>query len=217
MESPEQTTHQRHPRTPTPRGVLGWVSRLVDYVGSTDFFRTPLSFFYLVIGVLNLAAPLYLGYDLLKGESLNVGLLDLPAKMAIVVTLYWIILLVAGWISFELWRSRVKRLPTAADDQDEFAATPLYAHLVRTSGEWLGLWVATVGFLGGGLMQLAMLTDMMERRDAEALMSALGLPSPGLALAIGAPIVGYLLVFSTRALAETISALTAVANNTRRS
>ncbi len=177
----------------------------LDFIDKGHMYRRPFSWLYGLIGVINLIIPLLLLYQLLSG-----GALTHSANMAIASILIWIGVAVGGWFSFQIWWDRMSQVSSSSEENDEFVATPVYSHLIQTLGEWIGTWIGVVGtfsilvawiFLGqaGGMMLQRMGIPFLEG---------------GLIMVILTPIYGFLLIVTSRFLAEQFRALASIANNT---
>jgi hypothetical protein len=65
-----------------------------------------------------------------------IGFFDnLGGQQIFAMILLWLAFLAAGWFSFRLWLNRMAKVGTLTSENDEFAATPGYAHFLQTTGE----------------------------------------------------------------------------------
>jgi hypothetical protein len=178
--------------------TLGAVDAAFNYIDSGSFFRKPLRWLYAVIAALNILFPFFV-----LAQAIDSGVFRLPAKFIVAVILMWLVLLVGCCLLALLWWKRKNQL--AGLQHDAFPVTPLFAHFVRTGGEWFGLFVGVVVF-ACGLIALLFLWG-----DAEVL----GLPMIGGGYSILLlPVYGFLVIFGSRFVSEQVKVLVAIADNT---
>jgi hypothetical protein len=160
-----------------------------------------------LLAIINLLMPIYVFY-----QAVDNHIFDAPAKFVIVFLLVWIIIAFAGWISFQLWWDRKSKVINTSSVGDEFVSTPVFSHLIQTTGEWLGTWVGIVGF------SVALLTTLILGDEGYNLSRQLGLGfmKTGFLFIVLMPIYGFLIIVVTRFLAEQFRALSSIANNTRK-
>ena len=183
------------------------VSRYLEILENGEIFRHPIKWLYTIFAILNLLVPLLILYI-----AFDNGILDLPARYFFVFLFSWPIVALAGWISFKLWMKRRSELDLTADNGNDFVATPIYASLIQTSGEWFGTWVAILGF-GTGIISSIFLSG-----DAGYIFEEyfnIYFFSQGIFLIILAPIYGLLIIIFSRFIAEQFRALASIANNTK--
>lgn len=186
-----------------------FINPYLHFIDSGNFFRKPFSWLYMIIAILNLLAPLYYLY---WGISNNI--FDAKGGMIVAFFLIFLIVAFAGWISFQLWWDRKEKVIKSTQEGDDFIAIPVYSHFVQTFGEWLGTYVAIVGFLCALIIPL--IAGEEGRYIANSLGGGLSILGGGLVYAILIPIYGFLIVVIARVIAEIIRALAAIANNTKR-
>ena len=165
--------------------------------------REPVKWLYMIMAALNLLFPLWLIY-----KAIDANMFDyMPAKFIIVFVLIWLVLMAGGIGLAILWWKRKDQLKETPAG-DEYPATPVAASIIRTFGEWIGLYIGVVLFL---VSLIALIFG------ADSLGSALDLPiSAGLVSIILLPIWGLLTIIGTRFFAEQILALIAIAKNTKK-
>ncbi|MDO5665005.1 MAG: hypothetical protein Q4G63_07090 [Bacteroidia bacterium] len=186
---------------------LTFIKPYLSYIDNGQFFRKPLSWLYTLLAIVNLLIPIYVFYIASKS-----GIFNSPAKFVIVFLLLWMIIVFAGWVSFQLWWDRKSRINMSSTTDDEFIATPALSHLIQTFGEWIGTWIGLVGF------GFALLTTIILGKEGYYLGENLGIPylSTGWIAILTMPITGFLIIVFSRFLAEQIKALSAIANNTKK-
>jgi hypothetical protein len=119
----------------------------------------------------------------------------------------------ACWIGFQIWWDRKDKIDIISSSQDDFIAIPVFSHFVQTLGEWLGTWVAIVGFV------FSLLTTIILGGEGAYLSQGLGpwfLNISAISIIL-MPIYGFLIVISARVFAEALRALVSIANNTKKS
>ena len=177
----------------------------LEYIDSGKFFRTPFSWLYAVLAGFNLLFPLVILYMAIDNHMFSAG-----ASFVFAFLILWIVILIASWLGFQIWWNRRDVLISQISYDADFIATPVYAHFVQTAGEWCGSWVAIVG-AGAGLVASIFLPE-------GGLGNMLPIPflsSGGFLSVIIMPIVGFLIIISSRFGAEMIRALAAIAINTK--
>jgi len=180
------------------------------YLSAIDhghLFRRPFSWLYTLIAGLNLLFPAYIMY-----EAVDKRIFSAAGKYILVFVLTWIIILLASWISFQLWWDRKSKVTASSSEDDQFIATPVFAHFIQTTGEWLGTWIAIVG------TGVALLASVILGSDAYYFTRKIGIPfvETGIVFVVLMPIYGFLIITGTRFLAEQFKALASIANNTKK-
>jgi len=179
----------------------------LNFIDQGKIYREPFYWLYQLLAVLNLIFPLYVLF-----LAIDNNLFDAGAKFVITFLLIWIILVLAGWFSFQIWWDRKDNVTKISSENDHFAATPVFSHFIQTSGEWFGTWIAIVGF-GTALITTLFLGDEA-RLFARA--TGLGFLGTGFVSIFLMPVYGFLVLVGSRFLAEQFRAIAAIANNTRK-
>lgn len=178
----------------------------LSMIDNGDLFRKPISWFYMLLAVINLMLPIYI-----FSIALDNHIFDLKAKHAFVFLLIWIVIAFISWISFQLWWDRKSKVICSSTEGDKFVATPVFAHFIQTLGEWLGIWIG----IGGTAFTL--FTKLFLGDDARYLTRMFKLDFlDGPALFIVMPICGFLIIIITKFMAEQFMALSVIANNTKK-
>ena len=185
-----------------------FVKPYLSYIDNGHLYRKPFSWLYTLLSIINLIVPIYI-----LVQALDNNIFDAPFKFGLVFILVWLIIVFASWISFQLWWDRKSKVITSSSEGDEFVATPVLTHLIQTLGEWLGTWIGIVGF------SVALLTTLILGEEGYYFTRALGLGfmETGFMFIILMPVYGFLIIVTTRFLAEQFRALSSIANNTRKS
>lgn len=176
-------------------------------IDNGHFFRVPFEWLYKIISILNLALPIYVLY-----KSIDLYIFDMRAKFVIAFILCWLLIAFTCWVNFQLWWNRSSKVAQSFSQGDDFVATPVFAHFVQTSGEWLGTTIGIIGF-GVSLIAKIILGD-----ESFIIDNLLDLPfiGGGIETIIILPITGFLIIVFFRFSAEQFRALASIANNTGR-
>lgn len=178
----------------------------LNYIDEGKLYKQPFRILYQVIAVVMLLVPFALLYQLIDMGIFKHG----TAGMIVAFILIWLVVAAAGWFSFQLWWERAGQLSQTSQQGDDFVATPVVSNLLQTFGEWLGSYMAVVGFL-------ATLIAMIFMGNTAGLGVIPGIGGGnGLWGLISFPIAGFITIVVFRWLAEMMRALVAIANNTRK-
>ena len=182
-----------------------FIKPYLSYIDNGHLFTKPFSWLYALIAIVNLLLPINIMY-----KAYQIRIFDAPAKFVITFMLIWIIIAFVSWVSFQLWWDRRTKMHIS-NIGNEFVVTPVFSHFIQTLGEWIGTWIGLVGF------SFALFVTIFLGADS-SLGSELGIPylSAGIANIIIMPIVGFLIIVSSRFLSEQIRAVASIANNTRK-
>lgn len=190
-----------------------WLGKLVhsghwltSRIGTREFFLGSFRILYAIVAVSSLAIiPLTLfGFI---AES------DRP-KEYITNAVLWLPLSVTALLHAVLWKNRAGALGRLTNPGERYVAIPLYAHLIRTLGEAVGLITWLGGISYGLLTEVIIWTPLVTRRDATNLIDSV-LPGT-VPFMIACGLAGYIAMLLTRTAAEALDALPTVANNTQR-
>jgi len=185
---------------------LNFIDPFLLYIDSGKLFRKPFSWLYLVFAAGNVVLPFYLLY-----KAIDAGLFDLGAKFVFAFLLTWLFILAACWAGVQIWWNRKDKVQETSPEGSEFPATPVISHFIQTLGEWIGVFIAVVGF------GVALVANVFLGEQAAYLTHALGLPFGGGPIGmITFPIYGFLTLVVMRFFAEQFRALAAIANNTKK-
>jgi hypothetical protein len=183
-----------------------FIKPYLQYIDAGHLYRKPFSWLYIIIAVLNLLAPIAI-----LVAAINENIFKAPGNMIITFILVWIVIAIAGWISFQIWWDRKSKVLDSSVEGDDFTATPVFAHFIQTLGEWFGTWIGFVGFF------FALFATLILGDDARHLtrMLDMGFMETGIIFIVLMPVYGFLIIVSARFLAEWFRALACIANNTR--
>lgn len=123
-----------------------------------------------------------------------------------VVFILVILELITAIFSFSYWMKRMEHLNNIYNANDEFKVIPFGSYLIQWAGEWIGI---ISGVLGLFILILSIANIKIISFEISFLMDY------GLGIGITCIIVGIILVFIFRLVAEKLRVLTVIANNTK--
>jgi hypothetical protein len=137
------------------------------------------------------------------------GFFQLGGKYVVAFIFCWLVIVFACWIGFQIWWDRKSKIKNFA--ASEFIATPIFAEILQTFGEWTGTLIGIIG-AGVGLIAAIVLGDA-----ADSLFGAIGLEfmSFGAVVVIIGPVIGFFFIIVSRFIAEQVRIFAALANNTK--
>lgn len=191
---------------------LSFIKPFLNTIDNGSFFRRVFYWIYIVIAGLNIAFPFYLLF-----KAIDSGLFKAPGKFVLIFLVLWLIIAMLCWFGFQLWWNRKEKVNQSSYAGAEFVATPVYSHLIQTSGEWYGVVVGVLGFLTG---LLSLLLDNEYGYYGYNVYPDTMIPMPRLFITdwkmiFWGPLLGFFIVFVFRVFSELIKALAVIANNTR--
>lgn len=181
--------------------LLEFIKPYLKLIDNGWLFCKPFKWVYIIIGAIIFLIPFYVFYEAIDSNFFKFA----NASMIFGFIFIWLILLVAGILSFQLWWDRANKLFENTLVSDEFVATPILANLVQTFGEWFGSYIGAVGF---AIVLISLLFGASYDLGDFMKYGALGL--------IIFPVIGYTIIIFMRYLAELMRAIAAIANNTKK-
>lgn len=178
--------------------IFNLLKPLTDYIDSGRFFRQPFQWLYYLIGVLCVLSPLAFLYTLIESKVFRYA--DGGEIFAII--LIWLIFGVVCVFGGLLWISRGKKLKELLPENSKFVALPCIANFIQTSGEFTGLFIGIIGFIGGVIGTIFGVGGHLPIVPATIPTSILSV------------IFGYLTIVFTRYVSELVLAIASIANNT---
>lgn len=188
--------------------VKQWLNRLMAVIDSGSFFREPMRWLYVVIGIL-----MSLGCLIGIWQLIDTGVFKYQALYAILATL---VMLAVSVFAVLFWINRSKHLKDKVQVNDDIVAIPVVAHFTQSIGECVGIIMCTVVALMAFLVPL-LAGDMGGYMFRELI--PIDVSGPLLTAIFGAlfcVIWGYLIILVAHFWAETMRAIASIANNTRR-
>ena len=174
----------------------------LDFIGKGKIF----GFVYFVMAVVSLLIPFGVIYTTIDSRVFSyVG-----AKYIFAIIFSWLVVLFAGWIGFQIWWIRRKRVLDTASS--EFIATTSFSEILQTFGEWLGTLTGIIG-AGVGLIALIFLGN-----EANSLFRYIGLGfiSSGAVVIVAGPITGFFIIILFRFFSEQLRLFSSLVNNTKK-
>jgi hypothetical protein len=178
---------------------------IFNSIDNGTFFKRPFAWLYILMAILNWFVPVYFIIKLLDNNYLFE---DGNSGIVIGVILLVLGSLIGSWLGFQLWWHRRGKLKETSSHGDEFVATPIFAHLFQTIGEWIGIWLFVIGVVVG-------FAALIGSSDASYALGLGALTDFGFAAILLAPIASFFVILLFRFLAEQFRALAAIGNNTR--
>ena len=203
-----QTTYSKLLAMNTENKFFTFIRPYLNLIDTGRLFRNPFSWIYILFAAANILFPLFLVYDVVDRNFFDYA----DSKLIIVFIFTFLFISFACWLGFQLWLDRKNKVITSSSEDDEFVATHVFSHFVQTFGEWLGTWIAIVGF-GVSLIATIVLGD-----EAGSISYVLGMDfiEFGIMGIILMPIYGFMIIIVTRFIAEASRALASIANNTKK-
>lgn len=173
---------------------LSSFSPLINWLKSGNIFKQPVALFYVLIGIGALLAPFVTLIQL--SDIFSYG----SASMIVALIFIFLIMLVGGFFGIRYWIERSSDLSQITSADDQFVATPVISHLIQCWGEFFGTYVMTVGSLSF-LVLLMFNVPQIPAAFSDVVSCVIG---------------GFMMILVSRVIAELISAICAIANNTKK-
>lgn len=188
--------------------IKQWINKLLGMIDSGRFFRDPMRWLYIIIGVLVTLGCLGAIWGLIDSSAFKY-----QPVYAILATL---MLIVVGVFALLFWINRSKRLKDMVRDNDDIVAIPVVAHFTQSAGECVGIIVGTAGALMGFLLPL-LAGDMAGYAFRELIpFSVSGPLLVAIFAALFCVIYGFLIILISHFWAEMMRAIASIANSTQK-
>lgn len=162
---------------------------------------------YRIIAVLMIALPLFgLIHAIVGGDYFDYFMAYFTPAMMVIFYCIWLISIVAGFLSFLFWWKRSNDIKAISMGKNQFVATSALSHFLRTLGEWIGSYVAIVGFL------IIFVSWVVLGDDLDNMTTKFGFHATASNM-IAYPILGFLTVLVFRWISEMLQALVVIADN----
>lgn len=185
-----------------------WLNHFLGWIDNGLFFREPLRIAYIVIGVLVALSPIYVFVKLIESHYGYSFFSEKPVPSIIVM----VVLIPFAIFGLLFWINRSKKVKTNIEKGDDFVAIPLAAHVIQSMGEFYGI------FMGTAVPLLLILLALTEGRELTSILP-FGLESSiggALQAAVYSILLGFFIIIVSRAAAESLRALTSIANNVKK-
>lgn len=176
---------------------LKFLDPFMEWLNSGKIFKQPFSILYIILG---LAFLLFIPFDFIISA---INLFKYLGAMDIILSfIIFFILLAAGIPAFRYWIERSSEIVKLTKDTDEYTATPVISHLIKSLGECGGIYIALVG-------TVTILICRLFNSDISAILfNGVNL----LELLLGC----FVFIILSRMIAELLSAICSIANNTKK-
>ena len=197
----------------TENKFFSFINPFLQYIDNGNFFKNPIIAVYAVFAFLFLLIPFSV---LIKSGAFNSDYLT--GKDFFALILMWLFIAFNSWVCFQILWNRRKELKNKINESDDYMATPIIAHLIKTLGEVIGTTTVIVGV--GMSLILAIFYDGYSNSIYSVVRE---IPffnrrifgNQFLNILIF-PLYGYIIIIFFKFLSETISVLTSIANNTKK-
>jgi len=188
---------------------FNFIKPYLAYIDSGKFYKKPFEWLHVFFAVVSLAFPVFLFIYMI-----DKGLFSLPAKIVVMCVLIFLVMIFGGWISFQIWWDRRKKVTAVVKDGDEFIVVPVFSKFIQTAGESFGTNFAILGFF------IPLITTIFLGEEIAMFADQLGMGSSllfgGIPSMIALPIAGFFVIIVTKLQVELFQALVSIANNTKR-
>ena len=191
-----------------------FIKPYLNYIDNGSFFKNPIIAVYAVLAFLYLLVP----FSILIGSNVF-NSKYLTGKDFFALILAWLFITFNSWICFQLLWNRRSQLKDNINASHDYKATPIISHIIKTLGEVIG---TTFAIVGTGLSLILVIfysgySGVINSVAREIPFFDRGLSSGLYFLNIFIyPIIGYLIIILFKFLSETVSVLTSIANNTKK-
>ena len=171
----------------------------LDYIHKGKYFEL----IYLIKAIISLTIPFVVFFI-----AINRGLFDFGTRIVFFSILVWILFILSGWMGFQLWMDRRRKLKKL--ETHEFIAIPIVSDMIKTIGEWMGIFIGLVGTIGW------ILTLVFFGNTLRFIISFFGMGIWELILyTVCYPLSAIGVMISCRFLAEMINVFAKLTNNTK--
>lgn len=188
---------------------FNFIKPYLSYIDSGKFYKKPFEWLHVFFAVVSLLFPVVIFIYMASN-----GLFSLPAKIVVMCVLMFIVMIFGGWISFQIWWDRRKKVTAVVKEGDDFIVVPVFSKFIQTAGESFGTNLAIIGFF------IPLITTIFMGDEIAMFASQIGMGSSclfgGIPSMITLPIAGFFVIIVTKLQVELFQALVSIANNTKR-
>ncbi|MBP9022951.1 MAG: hypothetical protein KBH06_07095 [Spirochaetes bacterium] len=188
---------------------FNFIKPYLSYIDSGKFYKKPFEWLHVFFAVVSLLFPVVIFIYMASN-----GLFSLPAKIVVMCVLMFIVMIFGGWISFQIWWDRRKKVTAVVKEGDDFIVVPVFSKFIQTAGESFGTNLAIIGFF------IPLITTIFMGDEIAMFASQIGMGSSclfgGIPSMITIPIAGFFVIIVTKLQVELFQALVSIANNTKR-
>ncbi len=176
--------------------ALNFLNPVMNWLNAGNIFKQPISIIYILMALIYAIVPIYFIYIACK-----IG--DMLEFCDILVVIFAIIFSIGGGVfAFRYWIERCSEVGQLTKNTDDYVAVPIISHFIKSSGECSGIWFI---FVGGMTSIFALIFDSQIANyllgDSNIFVFILG--------GIGSIVI-------SRVIAELLSAICSIANNTKK-
>jgi len=187
---------------------FNFIKPYLSYIDSGKFYKKPFEWLHVFFAVVSLLFPVVIFIYMASN-----GLFSLPAKIVVMCVLMFIVMIFGGWISFQIWWDRRKKVTAVVKEGDDFIVVPVFSKFIQTAGESFGTNLAIIGFF------IPLITTIFMGDEIAMFASQIGMGSSclfgGIPSMITLPIAGFFVIIVTKLQVELFQALVSIANNTK--
>jgi len=188
---------------------FNFIKPYLSYIDSGKFYKKPFEWLHVFFAVVSLLFPVVIFIYMASN-----GLFSLPAKIVVMCVLMFIVMIFGGWISFQIWWDRRKKVTAVVKEGDDFIVVPVFSKFIQTAGESFGTNLAIIGFF------IPLITTIFMGDEIAMFASQIGMGSSclfgGIPSMITLPIAGFFVIIVTKLQVELFQALVSIANNTKK-
>lgn len=188
---------------------FNFIKPYLSYIDSGKFYKKPFEWLHVFFAVVSLLFPVVIFIYMASN-----GLFSLPAKIVVMCVLMFIVMIFGGWISFQIWWDRRKKVTAVVKEGDDFIVVPVFSKFIQTAGESFGTNLAIIGFF------IPLITTIFMGDEIAMFASQIGMGSSclfgGIPSMITLTIAGFFVIIVTKLQVELFQALVSIANNTKR-
>lgn len=178
---------------------------LLDLIDNGRFFYKPLKYFYYFMALVSVILPIYMLFVMIDSR-----IYDYLSEMRSVLIITWMLFAAVGVVVALIFVNRASKIDNEFKDFGDYVAVPIFAHLIRTVGEVVGISFA-IFFTASGFLSL-LFAEKMRTIDQ---ITGGDLPFLGVSGLFIAVFIGYLITLFTRFISEQMKAIIEIAQNSK--
>jgi hypothetical protein len=182
----------------------GFIKPVLNLIDNGVIYRKGFWVLYLLNAIASLLIPL-----ILLIYTIGSGILSYSSfGIVLGLILVWLCFAFSGWLGFQVFWNRMKKIDTLLKEDCDFVAIPLLADYIKTSGEFIG--IVTVSLVPCLVLLGIVATDIAK--------NIVPLADSGIALVFVSVLIGiqgYIIMLVAKFFSESITAFASIANNTK--
>ena len=172
---------------------------LIDALDSGEALKKPLMILYYVMAAGLILYPLYLAYEAI----FEMSFFKWPFIDVIGTTVVFAAFAFSSWMSFQIVWDRKNKNVESIEEGQSYLSTKIVTDLIKVLGECLATIITITGTVG-------VIVGLFSDAAGEVV------DSEGIYYIFIFPVIGYLILLGSRFLSESVIALTAIAQNTKK-